>query len=127
MAMAARSRESSRDGFFFAHRRGRYRTTVSGAAPGRVAMATTTQGDQQLPGGNQVVQRSHPPAGEVLAGSDRPVAQAAGRTSEKARSGRHGPPWVKTVLRWLLTVVLIAIAALAYLVWRIASTEALPE
>ena len=90
-------------------------------------MATTTQGDRQPPGGNQVVQRSNPAAGEVLAGSDRPAAQAAGRTPEKARSGQHGPRWVKTILRWLLTIVLIAIAALAYVVWRIASTETLPE
>ena len=88
---------------------------------------TTTQGDRQPPGASQGVQTTNPPAEEVLVGSDRPAAQAAVRTAEKARSGRQGPRWVKTVLRWLVTIVLIAIAAFAYVVWRIASTEALPE
>jgi len=88
---------------------------------------TTTQGDRQPPGASQGVQPSNPPAEEVLLGSGRPAARAAVRTAEKARSGRQGPRWVKTVLRWLVTIVLIAIAAFAYVVWRIASTEQLPE
>ena len=90
-------------------------------------MATTTEGDQQPPRANQGVQRPNPPAGEVLVGTGRPPEQAAVRTAEKSRSGRQGRRWVRTVRRWLGHDCVDCVAALAYVVWRIASPEQLPD
>ena len=90
-------------------------------------MATTTQGDRQPPGGNQVVQRSNPPAGEVPAATGQPPEQAVVRTAEKSRSGPRGRGWARTIRRGLLGAALLVVAALAYLLWQSSLPEKLPD
>ncbi len=89
-------------------------------------MATETERDRQPSRAERGKEHSDGAAGEPLVATGQPTEQAPVLTAEKARSGQRVREWVKSIGRWLLTIVLIAIAAFAYLVWGLFQPAKLP-
>ena len=87
----------------------------------------TTGVDPQPPRADQGVQQPNPPAAEVPAATGRPPEQAVVRTAEKSRSVPRGRGWARTLRRGLLGAALLAVAALAYVLWQFSLPEKLPD
>jgi HlyD family secretion protein len=124
---------------------------VMGLGPGVVTMATTredrrVQGPVQVPGGASVAKDQAPkpeavgitnaartvpaplqvPGGAPVAKDHTPKPKAVMSTKDP-HTHRKGWGWASTVGKWLLGASLIAIAALAYLVWGYNPAEKLPK
>lgn len=97
-------------------------------------MATSAGIEQQSPGPDQGIQQPNRPVAEETVATGSPGEPGVVGIAEKSKAGRRAPSWANTVLgrlrkflRLALGAALVAIAALAYLVWGYNPAETLPE
>ncbi|WP_422932139.1 HlyD family secretion protein [Singulisphaera sp. PoT] len=89
-------------------------------------METTAGIDQKPPQDDGGVQGPPTLAESVADAKVRPTGQAASGPAEATRPGRRWRGWARTLGRWLLGLVMMMLAALAYLLWGYNPAEKLP-